>query len=98
MKKKEEQTGAWRKKKEKRKKNKNKVVQFFLRCSDDWSSVTRELKLVFSTRSTSRYQERKDSVLHAARGRGFSYSGSFLFKGHKWSCRLEPVTGLSFWP
>ena len=34
--------------------------------------------MVYSIRATSRYQERKD---HAPRGRGFSYSGSFSFKG-----------------
>ena len=55
--------------KKKKKKKKNKVVQKFLLCSDDQSSVTRELKLVYSTRATSRYQERKDSVFHAPRGR-----------------------------
>ena len=84
-----------RKKKEK---EKNKVVQIFLRCSDGRSSLARELKLVYSTRATTRYQEQKDSVLHARRGRGFSYSGSFSFKGHKWPCGLEPTTGLSFRP
>ena len=41
----------------------------FLRCSDRRSSVARELKLVYSTRATSRYEERKDSVLHSPRGR-----------------------------
>ena len=51
--------------KKKEKKDKNKVVQFFLRCSDSRSSVARELKLVYTTRATSRYQEWKDSVLHA---------------------------------
>ena len=91
-KRKEEQKGAWRKKKRKEKKEKNKVVQIFLR------SVARELKLVYSTRATSRYQERKDSVLHVPRGRGFSYSGSFSFKGHKWPYGLEPTTGLSLKP
>ena len=85
-------------KEEKKKKNKNKVVQFFLRCSDSRSSVARELKLVYSTRATNRYQERKDSVLHAPKGRGFSYSGSFLFKRRKWPCGLEPIIGLSFRP
>ena len=86
----------WRKKKKKGKKN--KVVQIFLRCSDSRSSVARELKLVYSIRATSRYQERKDSVLHAPRGRGFSYFGSFSLKGRKWSCGLEPTTRLSFRP
>ena len=97
---KEEQRGRGerRRKKEKKDKNKNKVVQFFLRCFDCRSSVARELKLVYSTRVTSRYQERKDLVLHAPRGRGFSYSGSFSFKGRKWLCGLEPTTELSFRP
>ena len=79
-------------KKEKKNKNKNKVVQFFLQCFDGRSSIARELKLVYSTRATSKYQERKDSVLHASRGRGFSYSDSFSFKGRKWLCGLEPTT------
>ena len=57
------------------------VVHKFLRCFEGRSSVARELKLVYSTRATSRYQEQEDSVLHAPRGRGFSYSGSFAFKG-----------------
>ena len=65
---------------------KNKVAQIFLRCSDDRSSVARKLKLVYLTRATIRYQERKDLVLHAPRGRGFSYSGSFSFKGREWLC------------
>ena len=78
-------------------KKKNKVVHIFLRCSDRRSSVTREVKLVYSTRAMSRYQEFKDSVLHALRGRGFSYSGSFSFKSRKWSCGLDPTTRLSFW-
>ena len=82
----------------KEKKKKNKVVQIFLRCSDGRSSVIRELKLVYSTRATSRYQERKDSVLHAPRGRGFSYSNSFSFKGRKWLCGLDPTIGLNFRP
>ena len=73
-------------------KEKNKIVPFFLRCSDGRSSVARELKLVYSTRAMSRYQERKDSVLHAPRGRAFSYSGSFSFKGRKWSCGLYLTT------
>ena len=84
--------------KEEEKGKKNKVVQIFVRCSDGRSSVARELKLVYSTRATSRYQERKDSVLHAPRGRGFSYSGSFSLKGRKWSCGIEPTTRLSFRP
>ena len=84
--------------KKNRKIEKNKVVQFFLRCSDGRSSVAQELKLVYSTSVMSRYQERKDLVLHAPRGRGFSYLGSFSFKGHKWPCGLEPTTGLSFRP
>ena len=61
--------------------NKKKVVHKVLWCSNGRSSVTRELKLVYSTRATSRYQEWEDSLLHAPRGRGFSYSGSFAFKG-----------------
>ena len=85
-------------KEEETKEKKNKVVQIFLRCSDGRSLVARELKLVYSTRVTSRYQERKDSVLHAPRCRGFSYSGSFSFKGHKWPCGLKPTTRLSFRP
>ena len=83
---------------EKERKKKNKFVQNFLRCSDDRSSVARELKLVYSTRATSRYQERKDSMLHASRGRGFSYLGSFSFKCHKWPCGPDPTTRLSFRP
>ena len=92
--------GCVEKEEEKRKKKqkKNKVVQIFLQCFDSRSSVARELKLVYSMRATSKYQERKDSVLHAPRGRGFSYLGSFSFKGRKWSCGLEPTTGLSFRP
>ena len=79
-----------------RKKNKRKVVQIFLRCFDGWSSIALEVKLVYSTKATSRYQERKDSVLHALRGRGFSYSGSFSVKGWFWvetgrKCMLDSV-------
>ena len=37
------------------KKIKNKVVKFFIRCSDSRSSVARELKLVYSMRVMSRY-------------------------------------------
>ena len=97
-KRKEEQTGhGGRRRKNKKKKTKNKFVHFFLRCSDDRSSVARELNLVYSTRATSKYQEWKVSVLHAPRGRCFSYSSSFLFKGRKWLCGLELVAGLSFW-
>ena len=73
-----------------------KVVQIFSQCFDGRSSVAQELKLVYSTRATSRYQERKDSVFHAPRGRGFSYSSSFLFKGCKWPCGSDPTTRLSF--
>ena len=62
-------------------KNKKKVVHKVLRCSDGRSSVTRELKLVYSTRATRKYQEWEDSMLHAPRGKGFSYSCSFAFKG-----------------
>ena len=51
------------------KEKKNKVVQIFLQCSEGRSSVARELKLVYSMRATSRYQEQKDSVLHTPRGR-----------------------------
>ena len=68
------------------------------RCSDGRSSVAREVKLVYSTRATTRYQERKDSVLHTSRGRGFSYSDSFSFKGRKWPRGLNPTIGLSFRP
>ena len=89
---------AWRNKKTKNKQKKTKLSHFFLRCSDGRSLVARELKLVYSTKATSRYQERKDSVLHAPRGRGFSYSGSFSFKGRKWSCGSDSTTGLSFRP
>ena len=85
-----------RKKRKKRKKN--KVVQIFLRCSDGQSLIARELKLVYSTRATIKYQERKDSMLHAPRGRGFSYSGSFSFKGRRWPCGSDPTIGLSFRP
>ena len=52
-----------------REKKKQSCPIFFLRCSDGRSSVARELKLVYSTRATSRHQERKDSVLHTPRGR-----------------------------
>ena len=83
---------------ERRREKKKKVVQIFLQCFDGRSSVARELKSVYSTRATSRYQERKDSVFHAPRGRSFSYSGSFLFKGRKWSCGSDPTTELSFRP
>ena len=62
-------------------KQKKKVVHKFLWYSDIRSSVAQELKLVYSTRAMSRYQEREDSVLHAPRSRGFSYLGSFSFKG-----------------
>ena len=55
--------------KRKKKKKKTKLSNFFLRCSDGQSLVARELKLVYSTRGTSRYQEWKDSVLHVPRGR-----------------------------
>ena len=78
--------------KRKEKKKKTKLSKFFLRCSDGWSSITRELKLIYSTGATSKYQERKDSVLHVPRGRGLSYSGFFSFKGRKWPCGLEPTT------
>ena len=57
-----------------------KFIHKVLRCSDGLSSVARELKLVYLTRATSRYQEREDSMFHAPRGRGFFYSGSFAFK------------------
>ena len=60
---------------------KKKAIHKFLRCSEGRSLVARELKLVYSTKATSRYQEQEDSVLHALRGRVFSYSGSFSFKG-----------------
>ena len=74
------------------KKKEEKVVHKFLRCSDGRSSAARELKLVYSTRGMSRYQEREDSMLHAPRGRGFSYSGSFSFKGRVVvSCPKENV-------
>ena len=43
------------KQKEKKKKEKIKVVQFFLRCFDGQSFVARELNLVYSTRTSSRY-------------------------------------------
>ena len=81
---------------ERKKKNKRKVVQIFLRCFDGWSSAGREVKLVYLTKATSRYQERKDSVLHAPRGRGFSYSGSFSVKGRIWvgtgrKCMLDSI-------
>ena len=71
------------KREKKKKKEKNKVVQFLLWCSNGRSSVARELKFFYLIRARSRYQERKDSVLHTSRGRGFSYSGSFSFKGRK---------------
>ena len=51
----------------------------FLQCADGRSLVARELKVVYLTRATSRYQKWKD---HAPRGRVFSFSGSFSFKGH----------------
>ena len=60
--------------------------------------VAREVKLVYSTGSTNRYQERKDSVLHTPRGRGFSYSDSFSFKDRNWLCGSNPTMGLSFGP
>ena len=63
---------------------KKKVVHKFLLCFDGRTSVARELKLVYSTRATSRYQEREDLVLHAPRGRGFSYSGSFALRVMWW--------------
>ena len=81
---------------ERRREKKRKVVQIFLQCFDGRSSIARELKLVYSTRATSKYQEQKDSVFHAPRGRSFSYSGSFLFKGRKWPCGSDLTTGLSF--
>ena len=57
-----------RERRREKKKKKRKVVQIVLHCFDGQSSVARELKLVYSTRATSRYQERKDSVFHAPRG------------------------------
>ena len=77
-----------------REKGERKKKKGFSWCSDGRNSVAREAKLVYSTRTTSRYQERKDSVLHAPRDRGFSYSSSFSFKGHKWPCGSDPTTGL----
>ena len=75
---------------------KKQSCPIFLQCSDSRSSVALELKLVYLTRARSRYQEWKDSVLHALRGRGLSYSSSVSFKGRKWPCGLESTTGLSF--
>ena len=60
---------------------KKEVVHKFLWHSVGRSSIARELKLVYSTRATSSYQEREDLVLQAPRGRGFSYTDSFAFKG-----------------
>ena len=58
-------------------------------CSEGQKSICRELKLVYSTRATSRCQKQKEVGV-------FSYTGSFSLKGRKWSCDSTPTIGLSF--
>ena len=47
---------------------------------------------IFFRRST----DQGASLVHALRGRGFSYTGSFSLKGHQWPYSSVPTLGLSF--
>ena len=38
----------------------------------------------------------RSRLVHAPRGRGFSYTGSFSLKGHQWPYSSVPTLGLSF--
>ena len=67
----------------------------FSRCSDDWSLIVRELKLVYTTRATCGYRDPNFSSKLQEVG-VFSYIGFFSLKGRKWSYGTTSIMGVSF--